>query len=207
MFDNFFDYLSDQSHQGPLAFFAIVISWLIYRLGVWAERDRVLLSLSKELELHGSWLSSSYEDGKVLAPWKEKSYVVFKLSTVAVDNAIVVGPSLFLNSSLIESLVGYRQRINQFNQLIDSAMTYQANSGLWQKENQGIEDDRMTMLTGLVHWYGIGVNNPERPFGHFYYLQVRKEIESERSSIFLPIVWFLTGFNFFKFKKWFCKYL
>lgn len=207
MFDGFFNYISNQSNQGQLALFAIIASWLIYRLGVWTERNRVLLSLSKELELHAAWLNSSYEDGKVADPgWNEKSYIVFKLSTVATDHAITVGPNLFLNKNLIESMVGYRQRVSQFNQLIEAAMIYQANYDLWTRGSEDV-DLHMMNLTGQIHWYGIGTNNSNRQFGHYYYLKVKHELQQEQSSIFLPILWFLTNLNLFRVKRWLCKYL
>ncbi len=183
-----------------LAVISILIAWVIYRLGVWIQRRAVLKSIGDEINLHANWVESEYSTNKTFDPaWKSPTYVVFKLSTTAIDYAIQSGPSLFLNDSLITALVGYKQRVNQFNQLIDAAMTYQANLELWVKNPKKRTLDRMHELTCQVHWYGIGDKNEDLTHAHFKYLQ--SELQKEIDSKIFPLIWLITNVNLFWLKK------
>jgi len=117
-------------HAGVIALLALLVAWLVYRVDHWSERRGVIRGLEAELDMHGSWVGNQYCE-KDRGSWPNPDYMVFKLSTVAVDNAIARGPSLFLNRDLSTSLIRYRQVVSHLNQLIDKQMAFQANPDLW----------------------------------------------------------------------------
>jgi hypothetical protein len=104
---------------------ALLAAWIVYRLQRREEREGVLSGLIAELQLQEDWVGHA---GYPAGSWKDHSpkwwadaadALVYKLSTVATDNAIQVGPSLFINRDLVRALVQYRQRANQLNQVVD----------------------------------------------------------------------------------------
>jgi hypothetical protein len=97
-----------------LAVLGLVVAWLVYRADRWSERQGVLLALESELNMHRLWFRNPYGP-ETIGSWSEPDYMVFKASAVALDNAIVRGPSLFLNTGLPISLIGYRQVVSAFN--------------------------------------------------------------------------------------------
>lgn len=188
-------------------FLTILAAWIIYRVGVWNERNNILEGIKKEIDLHKSWVGNPYYDGVIPqnSNWHHKNYVVFKLSTVAIDNAIEKGPGIFLNNNLLNQLIGYRQQINQFNQLIDVAMMFQSNSELWKSKPDKSLELRMVEVTEQIHWYGI--NNSNKPFAYRYFKSVTKELKLERESKVLPIIWLLLNINLFSIKRGIIKFL
>jgi hypothetical protein len=205
--ENFLKFLQDSRNSNLIAVIAILVGWLIWRLGVWTQRRSVIDSLTKELDLHKGWVGNQYYNGIIPAGsnWHLLSYVVFKLSTEAVDNAIAQGPSLFLNKQLITQLIGYRQRVNQFNQLVDAAMDFQANPDIWKPRPNRALVKRMLDLTCQIHWYGI--SNSNEPLTYTYFVLVNQELEIEKSTKVLPFLWFLLGINLLGVKRFLIKYL
>ncbi|MFH1535511.1 MAG: hypothetical protein ABIC96_00345 [Patescibacteria group bacterium] len=185
--------------SNEIAVTAIIITWFIYRFGIWSKRISVLNSIQKELELHKDWVNPEYTTNVSYDPsWKDLGYVVFKISTVAIDNAITQGNDVLLNKDLLESLIGYRQRVVQFNQLIDEAINFQSNPELWDKPTKKLQN-RMLELTCQVHWYGIG--DSKQPLTHTYLKLTKQNLQKELDSKFIPLIWLITNINFFGIKK------
>jgi|GEM_PF-2669668 len=197
--ENLFAFLVDNENSNIIAIAAILIGWVIYRLNLWVQRKAILYSVAEELKLHGSWVNSEYSNGDIDPSWHQKGYVVFKLSTVAIDNAIAQGSGLFLNIEVIPHLTGYRQRVIQFNQLIDLSLTYQSNVDLWKKTTNVYVEKRMFELICQIHWYGI--SNRNKPFAYTYFNKVNTELNKELSSHIIPLIWLLFNINFFPIKK------
>lgn len=182
-----------------IALAAIVITWLTYRFGIWSKRNSILSSIQKELELHKGWVGTEYTTKVSYDPsWKQLGYVVFKISTIAIDNAISQGSDVFLNKDLLESLIGYRQRVIQFNQLIDETMEFQSNPELWKNPTKKLKD-RMHDLTCQVHWYGIG--DSKQPLTYTYFQLTKYNLQKELDSKIIPIIWLITNVNIFWIKK------
>src|SRR5205814_1465672 len=81
-----------------LALIGVLLVWVVYRASQWSERDGVIRGLEAELNMHQGWVGGAYsEDDR--GSW-DADYMVYKLSTVAIDNAIARGPGLFINRDL-----------------------------------------------------------------------------------------------------------
>lgn len=183
-----------------MALLGVVIVWLVYRAGRWSERQGVIRALESELDMHKLWLRNPYS-ADAAGTWTSPDYMPFKLATVAVDNAIVRGPSLFLNPDLGISLVGYRQGASHFNQLIDRVMALQASPELWDPIPQPKFVSYVLTQIEAVHIRGIG--DDQLVIGaHALYLRVVAELEREKTSTVLPIIWIATGLNLFFLKGW-----
>jgi len=177
-----------------LAVLGVVVAWLVYRADRWTERRGVIHALESELEMHRLWLRNPYS-ADAAGTWTSLDYMPFKLATVAVDNAIVRGPSLFLNPGLGISLVGYRQGASNLNQMIDRLMALQGNAELWVL-NPPPELKRFVIAQiEAVHIRGIG--DDELGVGaHALYLRVRDELDREKKSNAPELaLWFVTGFS------------
>src|SRR5207247_10713296 len=109
--------------------------------------------------------------------------IVFKLSTVATDNAIQVGPSLFINQNLVRALVQYRQRANQLNQLIDDVAAFRAPPELWIPSQSRDElRKQLGILVQMVHMSGIA-DEVQFPYGaNNAYHAVRRAVRAERCA-------------------------
>lgn len=201
--ENFINWITT-ANSNWITILTIFAAWLIFRLGVSLERKSILDGLVKELDLHKNWMGNQYPDQIVPigSSWNQLNYVVFQLSTVAIDNAIARGPHLFLNRQLMTELIGYRQMVNQFNQLIEVQQTFQANIELWDRSQARVNRlvrNRMLDLTGQIHWYGI--SDSSKLFGYTYFQAVNKELIEENKSKIAPIIWAVTNINLFWFKK------
>src|ERR1700737_3573611 len=180
-----------------VALVGVAIIWVVYRIGQWNERRGVIRGLENELEMHGNWVGIPRGPRK-RGPFTDPGYMVFKLATVAVDNAIARGPSLFLNRDLTPGLVRYRQVVSHLNQLIEMTINPQANAELWsttpppaalvQKAIQYVE---------AVHIDGIGDMASHPPAAHAFFRGVMDELDRERDSKVLPISGAATSLNFF----------
>src|SRR3989442_13075340 len=167
---------------------ALLAAWVVYRLQRREEREGVLSALIAELQMHeawvgnkgypnDSWANSAPKWWGGMQPGKVDN-VVYKLSTVATDSAIQVGPSLFINRALVRALVNYRQRAQQLNQMIDDMAAFRAKAELWlppphEKPEGGRGDqlsDRLNGLSGLVHEGGHA--EPKGDGGGRHYQQV-----------------------------------
>jgi hypothetical protein len=189
-----------------VALLGLLIIWLVYRLGKADERRGVLRGLREELRLHALWVGNAYPPPAVIPDdWKERTYMVNKLSTIAVETAVARGPALFLNRDLLTALVGYRQAISHLHQLIDSVMLLQANPELWRPAPSPQLLDRIMELTTAVHVYAIGTDNSGAAHQHFR--QLLQALQGEMDTRVLPVVWILTGLNFFRLKRWLLRYL
>jgi len=194
-------------HGGVVASLGVVVGvvgavvvWFVYRIGVRGQRKGVLNALREELDLHESWVGTSYIRG-VTPPqlWHTNfRWIPFKLSTVAVDAAISTGPSLFLNHRLLTALVGYRQRVLGFNQLVDQAAVFQANPGLYRRFPSSRLVKRAFDLVGAIHYTGIGHADEDRAgegrgMANYYFKQVRRELRCEESVRIRSLIWFVTA--------------
>jgi hypothetical protein len=189
-----------------VAIAAIVAAWLIYRQQQATERQGLVEAVFAELRLHSAWVGSSYE----LLCWPPKDIwwsreqmatrqpvpLVNRLSTVATDAAIDRGPAMFINPSLVLALVGYRQRVGQFNQLIDNAMAFQASPELWEKGAAGELWDHFAWITAWIHWVGIGgaPGSSNGDGAHAHYAAAIVQLERERRAGRYPrFMWFWLG--------------
>lgn len=188
-------------HAGVLALLALVAAWLIYRIDRWSERRGVIRGLEAELTMHGQWVGNPYGE-KDRGSWPNPDYMVFKLATVAVDNAIARGPSLFLDRHLSTSLIMYRQVVSHLNQLIDKQMAFQANPDLWGPSPPAHLVKSAAQLTESVHIQGIGDGSLQHPPAAFvFYKQVSHHLDLERDSKVLPLIWLVIGLNLFGLKR------
>ncbi|MFI5399231.1 MAG: hypothetical protein ACHQ9S_27185 [Candidatus Binatia bacterium] len=181
---------------------ALVAGWIVYRLQRDEEREGVLAALVAELQIHEDWVGrggyTQWSDDwwhDMLTGEMDWHRTVFKLSTVATDNAIQVGPSLFINQSLVRALVQYRQRANQLNQLIDDVAAFRATPELWiPSANQKELRRQLGILVQMVHMSGIA-DEVKFPYGanHSYHA-VRRALRAERcASGWHRAMWFWFG--------------
>ncbi len=138
-----------------LAIIGLLVAWLVYRAGPWTERNGVIRGLEAELNMNGSWVGNAYS-AQDRGSWPNPDYMVYKLATVAVDNAIARGPALFLNRDLTSALVRYRQVVSHLNQLIDKASDFQSNADLWRAHPSRELIASAIQLIESVHIQGIG---------------------------------------------------
>lgn len=167
---------------------ALLIAWFVYRLQRSEERRGVLSALVAELQLqedwvgrggYGSW-SEDWWDDPAGGP-RTWTNVVFKLSTVATDNAIQAGPALFVREDLVRTLVRYRQRAHQLNQLIDDMAAFRAAPDLWVESDRQEELRRhLSVLARMVHEGGIGNHTGDGANRH--YLGLREALRAERCA-------------------------
>ena len=189
---------------------ALLAAWVVYRLQRREERDGVLSALIAELQMHeawvgnkgypkDSWANSAPKWWGGMQPGKVDN-VVYKLSTVAMDSAIQVGPSLFINRALVRALVNYRQRAQQLNQMIDDMAAFRATAELWlppphdkpERERWDQLSDRLNGLAGLVHEGGIGDLKSDGANRHYHV--VRIAVRAERTtSWWRRWLWFWIG--------------
>lgn len=187
---------------------AFLVAWTFYRLAKREERSIILESLTKELNLHSYWMNGQYFTSIFSDPsWKDPKYIVFKLSTIAIDNAISKGALIFLNKDLVLDLTVYKQKVSQFNQLVDAAQQFQSNINLWQRKNINKKLlVRMAELTGTIHWYGVG-NSSESYSAHNAFMRVHLALEEEKNTKLFWFIWLLFAINLFRIKKLLIKFL
>ena len=159
-------------HAGVFALLALVVAWLVYRIDRWSERRGVIRGLEAELDMHGAWVGNQYNESH-RGTWPDPDYLVFKLVTVALDNAIARGPSLFLNRDLSITLVRYSQVVGHFNQLIDRLMAFQATPELWSPHPPAHMVAYAVGLIKSIHIGGIGDASMWQPASAYvFYMQV-----------------------------------
>jgi hypothetical protein len=176
--------------------------WLVYRAGQWNERQSIIHGLEAELALHGKWVGTPYtEDDR--GSW-DANYMVFKLSTVAVDNAITRGPGLFLNPNLTVTLVSYRQVIGHLNQTIDKATDFQVAAELWRNPAPAEQVAAAKQLVDSVHIVGIGADEglQQKPAAHAFFTIVNTQLGLDQESRALAVLWVVFGINFSFVKGW-----
>ena len=188
-------------HAGVLAFAALIIAWLLYRFDRWRQRSGVLHGLAVELNMHGRWVGNPYNEAD-RASWPDPDYLVFKLVTVATDDAIARGPALFLNPDLSPALINYRQVIGHFNQLIDKQMDFQANVDLYRPDRAQYLVTAAVQMTESIHIQGIGDASLQHPPAAFlFYRQVVARLERERRLRIVAALWFVTGLNLYPLRR------
>lgn len=182
------------------AIIAFLVAWLFYRISKSSERYSVIASLISELKVHNNWMSGDYPPKTTPASWKNISYLVLKLSTVAIDLTIEKAGALFLNPKLIVELTNYRQGVESFNQLVDSAMNFQSNSELWRNKNVDNYKKRMVYLTERIHKKGVG-SSLDSDSARATFVRLTNELAKEAGfkGWFHLVIWFSTGFNFYTF--------
>jgi hypothetical protein len=187
-------------HAGVLALVGLLVAWLIYRFDRWSIRRGVLHGLEAELRVHGQWVGNAYGEGD-RGRWPNPDYMVFKLVTVATDDAIARGPGLFLNRDLPIALVNYRQVVGHVNQLIDKQMDFQSNPELYGPNPPARLVAAAVQMTESIHIQGIGdATLQHRPAAFLFYAQVMDRLSREGDSKVLPLIWLATGLNL-----WFLK--
>lgn len=183
---------------------ALFAAWIIYRLGPWNERKNTLRSLDTELSIHKEWMGTPYSTINDISDFSDIRRQVFKLSTTAIDNAISKGSGLFLNTSLTNSLIEYKQLVYNFNQTVDSSNALRSSPELWDGKDPNIPDTplkkRVIEVMKLIHTKGIG--NTSNQAGHAYFLKLTEEITNEKQTFILLWLWFLLGVNLFWLKKY-----
>ncbi len=177
-----------------IALVGVVIAWWVYRSDRWNTRDAILRSLGAELTLHSAWVGTEYP-GTKRGSWTDPSYLVHRLGTVALDEAIVRGPGILFNPQLLPNLVVYRQVLTHFNQLIDQAMAFQATPELWQPHPPKYVVDHMLELIEAVHIAGIGDSSKQKA-AHWFYKQAVEALGTEMDDRAVSIAWAITGVNF-----------
>jgi len=105
----------------------LIVGWGVYRYGLLNERRNTISAIKTELNIHRLWFRTPWAKGNYARVYAGKCPIVFKVSTTAIDNAIIKGTSLFINSRLIAILGMYRQRLANFNQYIDIADAMRSN--------------------------------------------------------------------------------
>lgn len=185
-------------HGGAVALVAVLVAWYVYRDNLRSQRKGVLDSLDRELEMHRTWVDNEYPG---VAPrwWEENdtrllTTTIFKLSIVAVDAAIANGPSLFLNRQLLPALVGYRQTVGQFNQLVDQAQALEANSELWHRFPSRRLIRRLRGLVRAAHDGGIGHSTGSGAY--HYFQQATLALRRERRMRVRAAIWLALGLRF-----------
>ena len=185
-----------------LAVLGVGVVWIVYRLERWSTRAAVLEGLRNELSLHSLWVGKPYPLA-LHGSWKEKTYLVHRLGTVAIDDAIVRGPGILLNRQLGINLVIYRQVLTHFNQLIDQAMAFQARPELWVANPSKHMVDHMLELIEAVHLAGIGGDQDgDNKAAHWYFKHVETELEQEDKIRVMTVVWGVTAINFRFLRRW-----
>lgn len=189
-----------------LALVGIVGAWVTYRAQQDSAHRGVLDALDEETRLHAFWLLNEYKVGvwpenawwtrENLAAAIEKNeqpvLTVNRLATVAVDNAIAQGPALFINPGLVLALSHYRQRLEQFNTLVDNAMALQQSPDLWRTPLDPRLLQHFAYATAWIHWVGIG--DQARGGAHSLFVIARGEFESEqRTTVSEWFMWFVFG--------------
>lgn len=189
-------------HAGVLALVALILAWLLYRLDRWRQRSGVLRGLNAELAMHGMWVGHPYSE-RDRGSWPDPDYLVYKLVTVATDDAITRGPGLFLNPLLSTALIAYRQVIGHFNQLIDKQMDFQGNVELYGLPRRQDLVDAAVQMTESIHIQGIGDASLEHPAAAFvFYNQVVTQLGLERDVAPTGVVlWFVSGLNVFPLQR------
>jgi hypothetical protein len=123
-------------------------------------------------------------------------YLVFKLVTVATDNAIARGPGLFLNRDLTTALVSYRQVIGHLNQLIDKATDFQVVAELWRSPQPADQVLAAKQLVESVHIVGIGNEGLEqKPAAFQFFKLVTEQLRIENESRVIRWTWAITAVN------------
>lgn len=189
-----------------LAILSVLVVWVVYRLDRWNVRRAVLEGLTYELSVHNRWVGEGKEYTKDMrGQWKEKTYLVHRLGTVAIDDAIVRGPEILVNRQLRINLVVYRQVLTHFNQLIDQAMAFQAAPDLWVAKPSSDIENHMFELLEAVHIAGIGASaHGENKAAHWYFMQVVPELEREQVKLRVwARLWGVTGFDLQFLGRWF----
>jgi hypothetical protein len=177
---------------------ALAAAWVIYRLQKREERNGVLAALDAELSLYEAWVGGDgYKPGMWARGYSERWWggpkgaidkVVYKISTVATDSAIALGPSLFMNRALVRALVNYRQRAQQLNQLIDDMSAFRTDQAalyLPADDHAAIAARdalraQLDGLAGMVHEGGIGSENTDGANRH--YRAVRDALRREQGA-------------------------
>lgn len=179
-----------------------VVIWIVYRFSAVGQRKGVLDALRKELDLHESWVQTSYVRGRMptTLSWWETNYegIPFKLSTTAIEAAIAAGPSLFLNRQLLTAVVAYRQRVIGFNQLVDRAAAFQANPELYRRFPSRRTVSHVKDLLGSIHYVGVGhaeegLSGEGQGMANYYFRQVSAELRCEESLHIRSLIWSVTG--------------
>lgn len=188
---------------------AALVAWIIHRFEIWHARGSLLNAIESEFnEAHQYWLRTDWSKDREKELRENKDFlrqIVFKIETTAISQGINSGGNLFVNSELIKKIVAYKQAISSLNQLIDLYNGFVTNVELWDKAAPSEAVDRAQNLYVTIHIGGIGGYNDNG--ARKAYLDIRTEIDKEKNSKIIPIIWLVTGINLFKLKEFFCKYL
>ena len=196
-----------QYPTGSSVIITAVVAWIIYRLGIWHTRGSVLNAIQAELdEGVQSWLSTDWTDSRSQEIREDKEFlrkIVFKIESIAIDNSIATGGSLFINPELIKALASAKQALSNFNQGVDLHHNFLSNAEVWDSVKPELKKRAEDLLVVIHKLIGGEYDGQARTA----YLSLRKELEKEKNSKVVPFIWLLTGLNFFRLKEFICKYL
>ena len=196
-----------QHPTGSSVIITAIVAWIIYRLGIWHARGGKLNAIQVELdEVVQYWLRTDWPDSRSQEIREDKEMlrkIVFKIESIAIDNSIATGGSLFINPEFIKALASAKQALSNFNQAVDLHHNFLSNAEVWDNIKPEIKKRAEDLLVVVHKLIGGEPDGQARTA----YLNLRKELEKEKNSKVVPFIWLLTGLNFFRLKQFVCKYL
>ena len=84
-------------------------------------------------------------------------------------------------------------------------MSLQANPEMWRQNPPPSLRNKMIELTTAIHVLGIGTENSGE--AHQRFRQLLHELQNERDTKFLPVLWILIGINLYPLKPGLLRYL
>ncbi|MEJ0021258.1 MAG: hypothetical protein WDN47_01610 [Candidatus Doudnabacteria bacterium] len=192
--------------SGSSVVITAIVAWIIYRLGIWHTRSSVLNAIQAELDEGVQyWLSTNWPESRSQEIREDKELlrkIVFKIESLAIDNSIATAGSLFTNPELIKTLVSAKQALSNFNQGVALHHNFLSNAEVWDNIKPEIKKRAEDLLV-VVHKLIGGEHDGQ---ARTAYLSLRKELEKEKNSKVVPFIWLLTGLNFFRLKRFICRY-
>lgn len=170
-----------------LASLGILVAWIVYRLNIIDEKNKILNSLEAVLDYSGQWFNASYPKGENNPGWFHPGKSVYKvdisiLNNVVNNNAVSKELSKLL-SYFVQLVSRFNHRVDLFNQFIHSdgyllkeaTNFYKKNcfcdknydeckkivEGLKNEENENLKFyiERIYSLQKSIHTDGIGTQD------------------------------------------------
>lgn len=104
-----------------LAALAVLGAWIQYRIVIFNERKRILVSLRALLNISQWWIGTSYSEYTNKSEWFDPGKSVYKIDTSIIPNII---SSNLIKKELSKQLSYFIQLVNRFNQRIDMYCQY-----------------------------------------------------------------------------------
>ena len=107
-----------------LASMGILAAWIIYRLNIIDEKNKILNSLEAVLDYSGQWFNASYSEEKNNPGWFHPCKSVYKVDVSILNNIVnnnTVSKELSkLLSYFVQLVARFNHRVDLFNQFIHS---------------------------------------------------------------------------------------